>query len=394
MAQFSTSQSALNSASFRRIGLSAVEDTFPPFDSAEPEAPPARATRHFKGRGALSNPEGRFEKTTAERDIDWNPEEDSAPKTQFLKDATQSIITYNNSPDVGFNASINAYRGCEHGCVYCFARPTHEYLGMSAGIDFETRIMVKENAPELLRKELAAKKWKPQFLAMSAVTDCYQPGERKFQITRRLLHVLAEFRNPVGVITKNFLVTRDIDVLQELHRFNCVGVNISITTLDATLTPKLEPRASLPNARLEAVRRLSAAGIPVGVLMAPVIPGITDHEMPKLLAAAREAGALWAGYVALRLPYGVKDLVEQWVHQHFPDRADKVLNRIRSMRDGKLYDATWGERMRGNGIFADQISQMFDVACRHAGIDNAWRPQLTTEHFRVPPKDNPQLNLF
>lgn len=364
-------------------------------DSSDSPAPVASAVvRHFKGRGALSNPEGRFESTTAERDIDWNPEEDSSPKTQFIKDATQSIIAYNSSPDVGFNASINAYRGCEHGCVYCFARPTHEYLGMSAGLDFESRIMVKENAPELLRKELSAKKWKPQFLAMSGVTDCYQPGERKFQITRRLLQVLAEFRNPVGIITKNFLVTRDIDILRELAQFNCVAVNVSITTLDPTLTPKLEPRASLPNARLEAVRILSEAGIPVGVLVAPVIPGITDHEMPRILEAAAKAGAKWAGYVALRLPYGVKDLVEQWVKQHFPDRADKVLNRIRSMRDGKLYDATWGERMRGNGIFADQMEQMFAVACRHAGIDQTFRPNLTTEHFRVPKKEESQLSLF
>jgi DNA repair photolyase len=365
-----------------------------PVTQIDPDAPVAAQTQYLKGRGALSNPNGRFEKTTFERDIDWNPEEDSSPKTQFIRDATQTIITYNTSPDVGFNASINSYRGCEHGCVYCFARPTHEYLGMSAGLDFETRIMVKENAPELLRKELSAKKWKPQFLAMSGVTDCYQPIERKLQITRRVLQALAEFRNPVGIITKNFLVTRDIDVLQELAKFNCVAVNISVTTLDATLTPKLEPRAALPKARLEAVRMLSEAGIPVGILVAPCIPGITDHEMPQILKAAAEHGAKWAGYVMLRLPHGVKDLFEQWVHQHFPDRAEKVLNRIRSMRDGKLYDATWGDRMRGHGIFAEQMEQMFKVACKHAGIDPAFRPELTTGHFRVPKAHGPQMELF
>jgi DNA repair photolyase len=265
---------------------------------------------------------------------------------------------------------------------------------MSAGIDFESRIMVKEDAPELLRKELSAKKWKPQFLAMSGVTDCYQPIERKLQITRRVLQVLAEFRNPVGIITKNFLVTRDIDVLQELAKYNCIAVNISVTTLDATLTPKLEPRASLPKARLEAVRMLSEAGIPVGILVAPCIPGITDHEMPQILKAAVEHGAKWAGYVMLRLPYGVKDLFEQWVHQHFPDRAEKVLNRIRSMRDGKLYDAKWGDRMRGYGIFAEQMEQMFNVACKHAGLEPGVRPELTTEHFRVPEGPEGQMQLF
>jgi DNA repair photolyase len=265
---------------------------------------------------------------------------------------------------------------------------------MSVGLDFETRIVVKENAPELLRKELSSKKWKPQFLAMSGVTDCYQPLERKLQITRRVLQVLAEFRNPVGIITKNFLVTRDIDVLQELAKYNCIAVNVSVTTLDASLTPKLEPRASLPKARLEAIRMLSEAGVPVGILVAPCIPGITDHEMPQIVKAAVDHGAKWAGYVMLRLPYGVKDLFEQWVREHFPDRAEKVLNRIRAMREGKLYDATWGDRMRGHGIFADQMEQMFGVSCKHAGLDPAARPNLSTDHFRVPKAPTPQMELF
>src|SRR3954468_1601539 len=220
----------------------------------------------IKGRGASNNPTNRFVTTAYERDIDWNPEEEISPRTQILKDDSQTIIAYNQSPDVGFSAGINVYRGCEHGCAYCFARPTHEYLGFSAGLDFETKIMVKHDAPELLRKEFSSPKWKPQVLGMSGVTDCYQPLERKMQLTRRCLEVLAEFRNPVCIITKNFLVTRDVNLLAELARYNAVIVNVSITTLDPTLTPKLEPRASLPKARIEALRILNEAGVPAGVL--------------------------------------------------------------------------------------------------------------------------------
>ncbi|HUR46329.1 MAG TPA: PA0069 family radical SAM protein, partial [Candidatus Saccharimonadales bacterium] len=273
----------------------------------------------IKGRGAVSNPGNRFEKIELERDPDWNPEEDPALKTEFLKDATSTIITYNNSPDVGFDASINPYRGCEHGCIYCFARPTHEYLGLSAGLDFESKILVKERAPELLRKELASPKWKPQTLAVSGVTDCYQPIERKLQLTRRCLEVLADFRNPMMIVTKNHLVTRDIDVLQELARYDAAAVFVSVTTLDATLTPRLEPRASLPKHRLAAVKQLHDAGIQVGVLIAPVIPAITDHEMPSILQAAADAGAQYVGYVPLRLPFGVKDLFGEWLSEHFPE---------------------------------------------------------------------------
>src|SRR6185436_13923514 len=224
-----------------------------------------------KGRGASINPANRFEEIHLERDIDWNPEEDPAPRTKFLRDNSQTAITYNDSPDIGFDASINPYRGCEHGCIYCYARPTHEYLGFSAGLDFETWIMVKENAPELLRKELSSPKWKPQVIAMSGVTDCYQPVERKLKLTRRCLEVLAEFRNPVGIVTKNHLVTRDLDVLGELARHQAAVVFISVTTLDASLAAKLEPRASLPKHRLAAIETLSQGGVPVGVMVAPVI---------------------------------------------------------------------------------------------------------------------------
>ena len=336
-----------------------------------------------KSRGAASNPANRFESIHLERDIDWNPEEDPAPSTQFLKDRTSTIITYNNSPDVGFSASVNPYRGCEHGCIYCYARPTHEYLGFSAGLDFETRIMVKENAPELLRKELASPKWKPQVLAMSGVTDCYQPVERKLKLTRRCLEVLAEFRNPVVIVTKNHLVTRDLNVLGELARHRAVAVFISLTTLDASLTPKLEPRAALPHHRLAAIETLSRAGVPVGVLLAPMIPALNDHEIPSLLAAAVKAGAQYAGYVVLRLPFGVGPLFENWLAQHFADRKEKVLNQIRALRGGRLNDPNFGTRMRGEGSLADQMDALFAVACRKAGLEGR-RPELSVEAFRVP----------
>jgi DNA repair photolyase len=344
----------------------------------EPENPKA-----IRGRGASENPANRFEALHLERDEEWNPDEDTAPGTLLFRDTTSSIINYNDSPDVGFETSVNPYRGCEHGCIYCFARPTHEYLGFSAGLDFESRIMVKEDAPSLLRKELSSRRWKPQVIVMSGVTDCYQPIERRLKITRRCLEVLAEFGNPVAIITKNVLVARDIDILSSLAARNAAAVNISVTTLDATLTPKLEPRAPLPDARLGVIRRLSEAGVPVGVLVAPVIPALTDHEMPSILAAAVEAGAQWAGYVPLRLPFGIKGLFETWLQQHFPDRKEKVLNRVRAMRGGKLNDPRFGTRMRGEGVFAEQLESLFVLSCRKAGL-TAPRPELSTASFRVP----------
>lgn len=344
-----------------------------------------------KGRGAAGNPPNRFERLTFERDTDWNPEEDPAPATQFLRDQTQTIINYNDSPDIGFNASLNPYRGCEHGCIYCYARPTHEYLGFSAGLDFETRIMVKEKAPDLLQRELSSKKWKPQVIALSGVTDCYQPIERKLQLTRRCLEVLAEFRNPVCIVTKNHLVTRDIDLLSRLAQHRAAAVHISLTTLDPSLTPKLEPRASLPARRLAAIEALAQAGIPVGVLVAPVIPALNDHEIPSILAAAARAGALSAGYVPLRLPHGLTDLFQSWVEQHFPDRKDKILNGIRAIRGGGLNDPKFGSRMRGGGIFGEQLERIFTVACRKANLPGNRAP-LSTSSFRVPP--GPQLTLF
>jgi DNA repair photolyase len=346
-------------------------------------------------RGAAENPPNRFEKIHLEPDADWNPADDAdggpGSRTQFFKDHSQTVISRNDSPDVGFQASLNPYRGCEHGCIYCYARPTHEYLGFSAGLDFESKIMVKEDAPELLRRELSSPKWQPQVIFMSGVTDCYQPAERKLKLTRRCLEVLAGFRNPVFIVTKNQLVTRDIDVLSELARHQAVSVWLSITTLDSELRKVMEPRTSPPLARLAAIRELANAGISVGVNVAPIIPGLTDHEMPAILKAAAEAGATSAGYTVVRLPYAVAPLFEKWLTTHFPDRKEKVLNRLRAMRGGKLYDAQWGKRFSGEGIFAEQIAQMFEVARRKEGIPSDGA-ELSTAAFRR--AGGTQLSLF
>lgn len=341
-----------------------------------------------RGRGAGINPTNRFETITVEQD----PEVPSPERigTQLLKDASRSAITRNDSPDVGFEASLNPYRGCEHGCIYCYARPTHEYLGFSAGLDFESRILVKEDAPELLRKELSSPKWVPQTLVLSGVTDPYQPVERKLEVTRRCLAVLAEFRHPVAIITKNELVTRDIDYLQSLAEHGAAAVSLSITTLDGELARKMEPRASHPRERLKAVERLAAAGIPVGVMVAPIVPAITDHEIPKILEAAAAAGARTAGYVMMRLPGAVAGLFEEWLERHFPDRKEKVLNRVRELRGGRLNDPRFGSRMRGEGLFADQVRATFETFKRRYGLDQD-RPELSTKAFRRPGE---QLRLF
>jgi DNA repair photolyase len=343
------------------------------------------------GRGASGNPANRFEALHLELDPVEPNENEERPqaKTQFFRDHTKTILARNNSPDVCFERSVNPYRGCEHGCAYCFARPTHEYLGFSSGLDFESKIMVKENAAELLAAELSSPKWKPQVVAMSGVTDPYQPVERRLQITRRCLEVLAKFRNPVAIITKNKLVTRDIDLLSQLAAHNAVGVNISITSLDRNLQRILEPRTSSPQARLDAVAQLHAAGIPVGVMVAPIIPGITDHEVPAIMEACGKAGAQFAAYVILRLPWAVAPLFARWLDEHFPERKEKVLGRIRAMRGGKVYDSRWAIRQTGEGIFAEQIEAMFEVARRRAGIKG--RPPLSTAAFRRP---NEQLPLF
>jgi DNA repair photolyase len=342
------------------------------------------------GRGAAINPPNRFERLRVEFDPEFPPDERPHPRTQFFFDATESLLTKNDSPDVGFAYGLNCYRGCEHGCAYCFARPYHEYLGWSSGLDFETKILVKLRAPELLRAELSRPRWQPQPIAMSGATDCYQPAERHFRLTRRCLEVCAELRHPIFIITKNALVTRDRDVLAELARFQCVGVHMSVTSLDPELAGKLEPRASRPAARLQAIRELSAAGIPVGVMVAPVIPGLNDHEMPAILEAAAEAGAKRAGYVLLRLPFAVKGIFTHWLEDHAPTKKHRVLDRVRVMRGGKLYTADWGRRMSGDGIFAEQLSNLFDVATRRAGL-NQEHFALSTAHVRKPGE---QLSLF
>jgi DNA repair photolyase len=338
------------------------------------------------GRGASWSPANRFERLHVDlTDIDVvdgepNAEERPRRQTQYFRDGTKSIITRNSSPDVGFETSLNPYRGCEHGCIYCYARPTHEYLGFSAGLDFESKIMVKTNAPELLQAELESPRWQPQTLVMSGVTDPYQPIERKLRITRGCLEVLAKFRNPVAIITKNRLVTRDIDLLCELTKYNAVAVNFSVTSLDPNLQRVLEPRTSSPQARLNAISLLRSAGIPTGVMVAPVIPGLTDHEIPRILDACGKAGAQFAGYTIVRLPWAVAPLFEHWLDEHFPDRKKKVLQRIRHLRGDRLNSSQWHTRMTGDGIFAEQIASLFRVGCRHAGIGN--RPNLSTAAFR------------
>ena len=345
----------------------------------------------LRGRGSASNPKNRFESLERVAEPVEDSDGISAPETQLFPDHSKSIIAYNDSPDVGFDASVNPYRGCEHGCVYCYARPTHEYLGFSSGLDFETKIMVKEDAPDLLRSELSSPKWKPQLVALSGNTDCYQPVEKKKQLTRRCLEVLLEFRNPVVIITKNHLVTRDTDILSELARYDCIAVTVSLTTLDHQLASVLEPRASRPARRLAAIKLLAEAGVPVGYLQAPMIPGLTDSEAPAIGVAAAKAGATFSGYVALRLPFAVKALFEQWLDQHYPDKKNKILNRVREIRGGKLNDPNFKTRMRGEGIYAEQMGKLFELARKKSGITERW-PKLTTEHFRRAEKN--QLSFF
>lgn len=353
----------------------------------------SRPLVQLRGRGTAENPPNRFVPLEYEPDLDALLDDDEpGPRTTLLRDHTRGILARNDSPDVGFDVSVNPYRGCEHGCIYCYARPTHEYLGFSAGLDFETRILVKPDAPALLRDALASPRWTPQTIALSGVTDPYQPVERKLGITRGVLEVLAEFRNPVAIITKNHLVTRDADLLGEMAAMGTAAVNVSLTSLDETLQRVMEPRTSTPKRRLAAIEALARAGVPVRVMVAPVIPGLTDHEIPALVQAAADAGARAAACIPVRLPFAVKELFATWLETHFPDRKDKVLNRIREMRGGRLNDPRFGERMRGRGVFAEQMRALFHTAARRAGLETGSLP-LTTEHFRRPPRDG-QFGLF
>lgn len=338
-------------------------------------------------RGTELHTQNRFETTSLEAfDDGWDsPESMELPvvQTEFLPDNSKSILSKNDSPDLGFNYSVNVYRGCEHGCAYCYARPTHEYLGMNAGIDFESKIMVKHDAPDLLREAFDKASWKPQYIMMSANTDCYQPAEREFGITRKMLEVFLEYRNPVEIITKNALILRDRDLLAGMANPHLVSVFFSITTLDRDLARKLEPRTSTPERRLHALQTLAEAGVPTGVMIGPAIPGLNDEEIPAIFRSAREAGAKSAGYNMVRLPYAVRPIFEEWLEKNVPLEAKKIMARIQMVRDGRMNDPEFGSRMRGTGGYANYIKELFRKTCKRLGL-NEERSHLTTEHFRRP----------
>jgi DNA repair photolyase len=349
-----------------------------------------------KGRGAVTNPEGRFESLSREPvDDGWDLLEETAaaPLTEVRAEHARSIITRNDSPDIPFDQSINPYKGCEHGCIYCFARPSHAYLNLSPGLDFETKLFYKDNAAELLEQELRKPGYQCKPINLGSNTDPYQPIERKLLVTRSLLEVMARFRHPVTVVTKSALVERDIDLLAGMARSGLASVAISITTLRDDLKRSLEPRAPAPAVRLRAVRKLREAGVPVFVLFAPVIPFVNDAEMEQVLQTAAEAGALGAGYVFLRLPHELKEIFRAWLEAHVPQRAEHVMSLVRQSRGGKDYDAEWGQRMRGQGQFADLIAQRFRLACRRFSLNLRANWQLDTAQFRVPPQAGDQMGL-
>jgi DNA repair photolyase len=369
-----------------------------------PSAPAGNVTSVFgtqvgrerrRGRGTLSNASGRYEPIARIAfDDGWQSLEELPPfQTTVSVDSTRKIITRNESPDISFDRSINPYRGCEHGCVYCFARPTHAFLGLSPGLDFESKLFVKPDAPALLEKELSAQGYEPRTIAIGTNTDPYQPIERQYQVMRGILEVLERAGHPVGIVTKSALILRDLDILTRLAERNLVKVALSVTTLDGKLARTMEPRAATPARRLEALRQLSAAGIPTAVMVAPVIPAINDSDIERILDAASLAGVRAAGYVLLRLPLEVRDLFVEWLEANFPDRASHVMKLIRDMRGGKDYDSTFGKRMTGSGPYAWMIGRRFENACERLGL-NKVRASLTTEHFRPPRPRAEQLSLF
>ncbi|HJV84111.1 MAG TPA: PA0069 family radical SAM protein [Noviherbaspirillum sp.] len=368
-----------------------------------------------KGRGAVTNMQGRHELLIRESiDDGWSqgqpgPDEEEAPppKTQIMPETAKSILTRNSSPDVPFNVSLNPYRGCEHGCIYCFARPTHSYLGLSPGLDFEMRILAKVNAPELLRQELAAPSYMPEPVALGVNTDAYQPCERELKLTRRVLEVLHECNHPVALITKSSLIERDLDLLAPMAAKRLAIAAVTITTLDPAIARTLEPRAAAPARRLRTIRTLADAGIPVAVSIAPVIPFVTEPDLERVLEAAAEAGVIGASYIVLRLPWEVNPLFQQWLEAHFPDRARRVMNRLRDMRGGKEYEAAFGRRMKGEGVWADLVRQRFDKAAARLGLGARTRGfgEMDLSLFKrplvVPPKSTAsvaacgaQLDLF
>src|SRR5580698_10626720 len=376
--------------------MSALKRPPAPLPSAPAGEPGSLVDRERRrGRGSLSNATGRYEPLARVAfDDGWQGIEDlPAFKTTVTVDSTRKIIARNDSPDISFAQSINPYRGCEHGCVYCYARPSHAYLGLSPGLDFETKLLMKPQAPELLERELSAPNYVPKIIALGSNTDPYQPMERRYQITRRILEVLERAGHPVGIVTKSALVLRDLDILARMAKRNLVKVAISVTTLDGKLARTMEPRAATPQRRLDALRQLVAAGVPASTLVAPVIPAINDAELERILEAVAAAGVRHAGYVLLRLPLEVRDLFREWLMTNFPDRYRHVFKLIRDMRGGKDYDSTFGQRQTGTGPIAWMIGRRFEVACEKLGF-NAAKHKITTEHFRPPRPGAKQLDLF
>lgn len=373
-------------------------------DHRSPSSSPAHAMglgRHsarpseMRGRGARNNISGRFEPHARSLvDDGWDSlEELPQLRTTVVEETAKAIITRNQSPDISFDRSINPYRGCEHGCSYCYARPTHAFMGLSPGLDFESKLFAKPNAPELLRAELCAKGYEPRTIAMGTNTDPYQPIERQQRLTRRILEVLSEFNHPVGIVTKSALVTRDIDILQDMAKRGLAKVALSVTSLDPRLSRSMEPRASTPAKRLAALEMLSAAGIPTTVMVAPIIPAVNDSEIEMILKAAQAIGVREAGYVMLRLPLEVRELFESWLKTDLPDRAEKVMSLVRSVRGGKLNDAAFGQRMVGSGPYAWTIGRRFELACQRLGL-NVSRRKLSAELFKRPPQPGEQLTLL
>lgn len=350
--------------------------------------------RNIKSRGTELNPKNRFEQLFIDYDdpeTEHFDEDEKKVPTMFFEDSSQTILVKNDSPDLSFNYGINPYRGCEHGCVYCFARPTHEYLGFSSGLDFETKIMIKKDAAVLLDKEFRKKSWVPQRIMFSGNTDCYQPIERKLKITRACIEVFQQFNHPLGLITKNALVTRDIDILSQMAKLSLAEVVISVTTLDRELSRKLEPRTSVPSVRLDIIKKLAGEGVPVGVNVAPIIPGLTDEEVPAIVKACSESGATFAAMEILRLPYSVKELFLKWLDKNIPSKKTKIISRITEIREGKLNDSRFGSRMIGTGKYAESISRLFKVSCDKY-VMNKTRHKLDYSLFRVPSQG--QIEMF
>jgi DNA repair photolyase len=380
-----------------------MDQKFDDFGQEDPAAEPANdglrgtgiESERRRGRGAASNASGRFEpQARVVFDDGWQSLEELPPfKTFVQEERARKVITRNDSPDLGFDRSINPYRGCEHGCIYCYARPTHAFQGLSPGLDFETKLFVKPDAPELLARELAAPGYQPKMIAMGTNTDPYQPIERKWRVTRRILEVLRDANHPVGIVTKSALVMRDIDILSEMARKKLAKVALSVTTLDPRLARAMEPRAATPSKRLEAIRALTNAGIPTAVMVAPIIPAINDSEIERILDAAADAGVTEAGYVMLRLPLEIKDLFREWLNEHFPNKFNHVISLVRDLHGGKDYDSTFGKRQTGSGPYAWSIGRRFELACRRLDL-NRRRLRLTTSLFKPPERKGNQLDLF